>query len=337
MKKRLSIIVGFILSGALLLLVLRQLDYKMVAQAYSQVTVWHVIVLALAVMMDLVVRGIRWKLLVSQTVKAPAFTMIKLETIGLAMNNVLPLRLGELARTTIGAGVLKVSFLTLLSTIVVERALDTVSLGVIFVLSAKFASGIEVVERYNAAVWVLLAVMGLAVAALIFMDVLIERNAAVRALMARFPRLGSAAQKIAVGAEALRKPRLAVIIILMGFALWVVNAFGYYWGAMAMGIEPPVSYGRAMLILCTAAIAVSVPAMPGYFGTFELAIQRLMMAWGVDKDTSFAYAAFMHINIYIVMTLLGIIFLYQTGHSLGGLWKRLTGESDRENDAQKMS
>ncbi|MDD4004131.1 MAG: lysylphosphatidylglycerol synthase transmembrane domain-containing protein [Elusimicrobiaceae bacterium] len=331
MKKQLSIAVGFLLSAGLLFLVLRQLDYKMVAQAYAHVKMWHVLVLALAVMADLAVRGLRWKLLVSPVVDAPAFTMIKLETIGLAMNNVLPLRLGELARTTIGAGVLKIPFVTLLSTIVVERALDTISLGVIFVLAARFASGLELVQRYGAAVWVLLGAMLAGLAALVFMDVLIERNTVVRGLAGRFPRLGGLARRIAVGAEALRKPRLAALILFLGFGLWAVNAFGYYWGAKAMGIEPAVGYGRAMLVLCTSAIAVSVPAMPGYFGTFELAIQRIMMAWGVDKDLSFAYAAFMHINIYIVMTLLGVIFLYQTGHSLGGVWKRLSG---READSQ---
>lgn len=331
MKKQLSILVGFILSAALLFLVLRQLDFKMVAQAYMNVKWWHVLVLFLAVALDLTVRGIRWQLLVSPVAKASPLTMIKLETIGLAMNNVLPLRLGELARATIGAGTLKISFLTLLSTIVVERALDTISLGVIFVLAARFASGLEIVQRYGAAVWVLLAVMLGGVFALIFMDVLIERNPIVRGLAERFPKLGGIARKIAVGAEALRKPRLAVIIILLGFGLWVVNAFGYFWGAMALGIEPPVSYGRAMLILCTSAIAVSLPAMPGYFGTFEVAIQRLMMAWGVDKDISFAYAAFMHINIYIVMTTLGIIFLYQMGHSMGSLWKKLgSGGENRQ-------
>jgi len=334
-KKHLSIITGFLLSAGLLFLVFRQLDFKSVAGAYAHVTAVHVIVLALAVMLDLTVRGIRWKLLVSPCVKAPAFTMIKLETIGLALNNVLPLRLGELARTTIGAGVLKVPFTTLLSTIVVERALDTISLGTIFILTARFGSGIEWVKKYDAAVWTLLGVMLVGIAALIFMDVLLERNPVVRGLAQRFPRLGGLARKIAVGAEALRIPRLAAVIVLMGLGLWFVNAFGYYWGARAMGIQPPVSYGRALMILCTSALAVSLPSMPGYFGAFELAIQRIMMTWGVDKDISFAYAAFMHINIYIVMTLLGMIFLYQMGHSIESMWRNLTGGKKDECSVKK--
>ena len=174
----------------------------------------------------------------------------------------------------------------------------------------------------------MIVVLIIGLAALIFLDVLVERNARLRAFFARMPKTGKFVRQIAVGAESLRKLRFAVPIILLGFLLWFCDAFGYFWSAHTLGLNV-VGFGRGLLLLCAGAFAVALPAVPGYFGTYELALQQVMVAWGVDQSSALAFATFLHINVYLVMTTLGIIFLYQMGHSLGGMWRSLKNAHGR--------
>jgi hypothetical protein len=331
MRKTLSIIVGFLLSFLLLYLALHNISIQMIRVAYSTPTaVQMLVVLAMLVFM-LFVRGWRWSLLVRPCSKAGAYTMFKLEAIGMALNNVLPLRLGEIARATIGAGMADAPFLTLLSTIVVERVLDSITLGIIFAIALQMG-GSATLAAYGHWVLMLVITMALALGMLIFLEEMLEHSKMLRDLLAGFPRLDKFARQIAMGAQALRDWKLAIGIIMLGIPLWCTDAFGYYWAARILNITPAIHYVQGMILLCAAATSVAMPSMPGYFGPFELALKTVLVQWGVAPDPAVAYATFVHLNGYIVNTVVGIIFLYGAGHSLGSIWKHL---SSGGKDAQK--
>lgn len=324
MKRRASIFLGFALSAGLLFLALRNVEFGKIASSYSSIKLWHLLVLLFSTCVDLMVRGLRWALLIRPCRKAGAWTVIKLETIGLALNNVLPLRLGEVARATIGSHIIGVPIMTLLATILVERILDVISLATMFALSSKFGANMDWLATRTKMVWIMLAGVICALAFLIFLEELLIRSAAFRAVLNKFPRFGKLIRQIAMGADALRDYRLAAAIISLGFILWFVDAFGYYWVSYTFGFVPLLTFGQGMILLCAGALSVSLPAMPGYFGTFELAIQRVLTAWGYDPNLGMAYATYIHITVYLLMTTLGIIFLYRTGNSLGGIWRSLS-------------
>ena len=126
MRKHLSFTIGVALSVVFIWLAFRNVHFAQLVQAYSRAHLWQVGVLVLAECFGLAVRGLRWYLLIAPGKKGTPWTVIKLETIGLALNNVLPFRLGELARATVGSSVLKTPIITLLATILVERILDMV-------------------------------------------------------------------------------------------------------------------------------------------------------------------------------------------------------------------
>ncbi|MFA5160795.1 MAG: lysylphosphatidylglycerol synthase transmembrane domain-containing protein [Elusimicrobiales bacterium] len=324
MKKSISIAGGFAVSAALIWLAARKIDFRDVAGVYGRPGFLEFALVPVIVAFMLLMRGLRWKLLVLPCARIPVFQMTKLETMGLALNNVLPLRLGEIGRATIGAASTDAPFLTLLSTIVVERVLDAITLGVIFA-AAITVGGAQSLAQYAPTVWAMVGATVVALAMLIFLEEMLEHSSLLRGFLARFPKLDRFARQIGMGAQALRDWKLALAIIALGAPLWLADAFGYFWAAHIIGLTPALSYGKAMVTLCTAALAVAMPSAPGFFGAFELALQRLLMGWGVNPGDALAYAAFVHLNGYILITLTGIIFLYGAGHSLGGVWKHLSG------------
>jgi hypothetical protein len=60
--------------------------------------------------------------------------------------------------------------------------------------------------------------------------------------------------------------------------------------------------------------------MPGYFGNYELVLMKVLASWGIAEQTGFAYVSFAHVTGYLVMTVMGVFFIYQMGQSVGRVW-----------------
>ncbi len=94
----------------------------------------------------------------------------------------------------------------------------------------------------------------------------------------------------------------------------------YYWGgARALSVGGAVSYARSVLVLSWAGAASALPAAPGAFGTFEALVKAIVVDFGVAPDRAFAFAVFTHMAGYLTTTVVGMLFLYQVGLSLGEL------------------
>jgi len=85
-------------------------------------------------------RGYRWKLLIEATCPVSTGTVYKLESAGIAMSNLLPLRLGELGRAFLLSRSADLSMVAALSTIAIERVLDVFSMMFIVAIAFGVAS-----------------------------------------------------------------------------------------------------------------------------------------------------------------------------------------------------
>ncbi len=335
MRKTISITIGFLLSFFLLYLALHNISLQTMKEVYSKPSFAQMLVVVALVVAMLILRGWRWALLVRPCSNASVYTMVKLESIGLALNNVLPLRLGEIGRATIGVGLADAPFLTLLSTIVVERVLDSITLGIIFAVALQM-DGSSNLAAYGHVVLMMVSAVIVALAMLIFLEEMLEHSPPLRNFLARFPRLDKFARQVAMGAQALRDWKLACGIIVLGMAVWLTESFSYYWAAHIVNLEPAIKYGQGMVLLCTAAFSVAMPSMPGYFGPFEMGLKTVLTKWGVAESPAMAYATFVHLNGYIVYTVIGIIFLYSAGHSLSSIWKHLSGGGVKKDETAAL-
>ena len=54
-------------------------------------------------------------------------------------------------------------------------------------------------------------------------------------------------------------------------------------------------------------------------------LAAVTVSWGVPKDIGFAYASYSHVLAYLLITVLGVVFVYQMGHSLGKVWGQFSG------------
>jgi hypothetical protein len=313
MKKIISISAGLAVSAALLWLAFRKADLRAMAAVVAGVKAAPLALVAVTVACELLIRGIKWKLLLSPAKKVKAWHTTRLETAALALNNILPLRLGELARAAYGADLFGVRLSTVAATILAEKILDAAAL-LALAAAAAWAGGLRADISFKWRLWLP------AIAALLL------ALAWARALALRSPRFKKISDELALGFKALGSPAAAAGIFALAALQWFCNALNYYWLALAFGLGPAAGLAKSVLLSFTGAAASSAPGMPGYFGGFELAVSAVLVTWGAQRNTALAYAAAAHLLPYLLITAAGLAFIYGMGTSLGGIWRRFSGK-----------
>ena len=289
---------------------------------------WLLPLILIVGVLDIGIRAWRWRILLSQAVSAPAGDIFRFSAIGLAVNNLLFARLGELLRAVLAARKLKISLATTLASIVVERTLDLAALLTLFVAASFTLPGLASPSLCRGGIFALIAV----VAALVFL-ILAERTLepggwAERSLRS-WPKLHEIVGHLALGAAVLRRPRALLPVVGLSLSLWAIDAAVFWLGAFALGLEGIIDYPRSILILAWAGAGASIPAAPGAIGTFEAMVKSIVVEMGAAPHEAFAYALFLHITTYLIVTGIGLVFLYREGLSLGGIRGWLERERGR--------
>ncbi|MDD5302217.1 MAG: lysylphosphatidylglycerol synthase transmembrane domain-containing protein [Elusimicrobia bacterium] len=319
-KKVLSAVVAFAITGFFLWLALRKVEFAALGAALAAARFGWLIPMLAIVYLDLLVRAARWRVLLSRTrpLPAPVWDLFKLEAIGLAVNNVLLLRLGELARAGLAARRLGIPAAAALASVAIERALDVAALLTIFVLATRLAPGIAPVSVVRAALLLLGAAIGALIVLAAAESSLAPGGFAERRLR-RWPRVHTFVEQLALGAAVLRSPAAAAKAAALSLLLWSVDAALYWAGAYALGLGGIMDYPRAVLTLSWAGAISAIPAAPGGIGTFENFVASILHTFGASPDLALAYALLTHMIMYLLVTVTGLVFLSREGVSLAQL------------------
>lgn len=325
MKTRLSITGGLLVSAALLYFAFRNIDFGKLAEIYSEVSPLVIIPVFFVVMTEMFFRGLKWKILLDPAGPVRLWDVFRLEAAGMALSNVLPLRLGEIVRGTFGAGLFGIPVVTVFATILVERALDTVVLVILFVLAARLGGITGGFINYGGYFWVLLAGLLAGLLALVFIEEIISHRF-LSGFFNRSPRLTRGLGHLALGVRAFHSLKTASAVVFLTAGQWLLDALNFYLVARAFDISGVINGFKCVILLFSAAVAVSIPGVPGYFGNFEFAVAKVAGSWGVNKEVAFAYATYVHVLGYVFVTVAGMVFVYQMGQSLGKVWAQFSGK-----------
>lgn len=335
MKTKVSIFAGLAVSTGLLFLAFRNIDFSKLAGIYSSVNLWYLLPLVVLTLGELALRGLRWKLLLDPARPVRFWDTFRLETAGLALNNVLPMRLGEVMRGAFGAGLLNIPVVTVLATILVERALDIIVLVLLAVLAARFGGLTGGILGYGGYFWTLFGGIVGALLVLVFLDEMITHRL-FSGFFKRFPRLTKGLEHLALGVKAFHSPVKAAAILALAVSQWILAALNFYVVACAFGLGSVLTVFKCVVLLLSVAAAASIPGVPGGFGNFEFAITKVAGSWGVNGEVAFAYATFLHIATYVLVTVVGLVFVYQMGQSVGKVWAQFSGKKKRGIEANKV-
>lgn len=324
-----SILLAVLVGGFLLALAVRGVEWPEVARMLSRADPLWLAPLLLLPALDIVVRALRWKLLLAPVKEADWTALFGLEAVGLGLNNILFLRIGELARAYLGGKRLGVPGLSVLSTILVERLCDAAALFALFSAASLLIP--EAVPRplrwaAPAAVAALLGVLG----GVTSLERLLAAWGPWKRFEASHPRVHRLLRELVTGTGALRSPARAAAVAALSLLLWVCDATIFWAAGRSLGLEG-LGYLKSVAVMTTAAAASALPALPGAFGNFEAGVKAVLVHFGYAPEAAIGYATLAHLSMYVVVTSMGLFFLHRLGHGLGSLGREMKAAGEEWN------
>ena len=301
-----KIVIGVLVSGALLVYLFWTVDPRDVL-ARLGTTNWTLLVAGIVLnLVSVWLRAWRWYFLFPPG-SHPSH-LFNAVMIGYMANNLLPLRAGEVVRVYI-ASRHGPRFWTTVATLVVERVLDGLAVGVMLAgLFLVLPMPAEV--RWPAALFLAVDAMGLI--ALLAIAVAPGGCAGViRALFHRWPRgerrmldgLGTMSE----GLRGIRDRRHLLPIAGSSVAMWVVLALAVWAGLSATHLDLPWSAPWAAIAFM--GLGVSIPSSPGYVGVIQAATVLALALYGVPRAEAFTFSLLFHAAQYIPVTIYGLVLL----------------------------
>lgn len=243
------------------------------------------------------VRGVRWHAILRRAgVGASMADTQALIVVGYMGNTVLPARGGELLRTLLLGGRTGASRVTILGTILAERLLDILALlAMLLVLAFVTATDVGSSSQLAlAAAIVLLGVMGL-----LLLGWRLGHSGRLRSLSSRVAALTLASRNLLSAQGAM--------LALLTTVVWLGEGCIYWLVAQALAIQLDFLQGCFLVVLSS--LAATIPAAPGYAGTYDAAIQFGLSAMHVRAGPAVAFGLLVRLVIFVPITVAGLVLV----------------------------
>ncbi|HTB56420.1 MAG TPA: lysylphosphatidylglycerol synthase transmembrane domain-containing protein [Polyangia bacterium] len=251
----------------------------------------------------LTVRAARLQVLLSPA-RASLASLLRAVVASSALNNVFPLRAGDVARLYMLESCAGIGKSAAMAIAVVEKLLEVVVLAALALVATCFAPNQSWVLGTGA------AALGVAIASL----VVLRRMADGR--RGRLPGfLRSAAARIAPGMAVLRSSEATAETLGASLAAWSCEIAMIILCARAIDLHVPLVL--AVVVLLGINLAMAVPALPANAGTFESAAAVVLVFARVAKPTAVAFALLYHLVQVVPVTLAGLGLLAGRGLRFG--------------------
>jgi glycosyltransferase 2 family protein len=289
------LVAGLAISATLLFLVFRKIDGDVVRDQLAGASLGPVfLAIGLRGVMFLVV-ALRTRIMIAGVGRLTYPQIVKSHLLAFAVNAVVPLRAGELARVGYLARTGDAPLASCLAIVVTERLVELFTLCLVFlaVLPALVSH-----VPLGASFYLALAGSFAAIA----LGVVVSRKPELFvALATRLARLGGKrvaawveqrAEGFARGLANLQRASSVVAVVGLSFVFWILSAINVGLLTSAFGIELPW-YGSFVLVAFIV-LGLVVPSAPGAIGTYHFFLAAGLTTLGVDGTRAASFAVVCH-------------------------------------------
>jgi uncharacterized protein (TIRG00374 family) len=300
--KYLVAVAGVASSALFLWLAFRNADLDRVRRALADARLGYVLLAVLVLGAGYGFQAARWRRIADAPgLRLPSYYGMLLG--GLACNNVLPVRIGELLRAGWLSRDAPMSGGRAFGSVALDRICDVVTLSVFFAVGLQAVASAAWLVRL--AVGALLAVIVIAIALVLAR---MYANRGKRGDRAH-PRT-RLAQLLRDTIEMLGEPigrRRAATWIGLSICTWSLSSLAAALVARSVGIE--LSPLEAVFVTSALALGVAIPSSPGYIGTYQWLGVAALGLLDVPDEQALAFAILMQASWYVPTTLVGGAFV----------------------------
>ena len=265
-----------------------------------------------------IVRGARLRLLVWQQARLAYATATNIVVVGYAVNNILPLRLGEFARAGMLAERSGLPYAQSLAITFLERVLDALVILGLFAVGLAFLPA----TSWGVSVAVPVAIVVGGVAVIIAFIAVAPHNvtAFVSRLTSSFParvhdRIVALVAQVSAGFACIQGVGTLAGVLSLSVVVWLLECGLFLFAMMCFGLE--VSLPLVAFTMAATNLFVLLPSTPGFVGTFDLAAKTALVTFGVAASAALGVAVVAHLAFFVPVTLWGVAAMAWYGVELG--------------------
>lgn len=332
-RKHLMFAVGLCVTVVALWYSLRDVQFSEFTAALRQFHYVWLIPALLFFYYSMYLRAVRWGLLFRPYFRFKGREVYPPIMICFCFNGIFPFRVGEVARAIYAGKRLKTGVTTALATVVAERILDGVTLLLMLAFALWLLPPMD--PTFKMELWgktfsaeqfhhisrsITIGSIVLTLGMIVFMIPVTQRLMA--GVIQRLPllsaglrhKLEATLKQFAMGFHALQQPAVLAQIVFQSVVLWLLVGVSNL--MMAKGFGLPMNLAQATALVTLVAIAIILPAAPGYWGLFEVGVMFSLVVLRVlpaeARSQALAYALMVHLVQYIPLVLIGLYFAWRT-------------------------
>ncbi|MGD2207322.1 MAG: lysylphosphatidylglycerol synthase transmembrane domain-containing protein [Anaerolineae bacterium] len=353
--KKVRFWIGILISMIALAFAFRRVDFGEVWAALAGVNYWFLAASLVPLILFLILRAFRWRMLFYPQRGLRIRNLFAVINIGYFLSNLLPARLGDLARAYLIGDTEEVSRTVAFSTVVAERVLDALCAVGGFFIVLPFAPLRE---------WMVRGGLTIGVAALVAVTtfvVLVRRRDWTLRLLKRILRalhwpdcetmacfwerlagrtrlgflahlpwvdragIGEMVGSLIDGLSGITTARLGPPLLVWSVIIWADIAV-FYW-LVLLAFDPAQPFVAGLGVSSITALGMTVPSSPGYIGVFEALARETMVLFGMKPEPALSYALVAHAIVYIALTVLGLVSMVQQNLSYTKIRQRISAEA----------
>jgi len=262
-----------------------------------------------------VMRIIRWSMMLKAAGARATFRNCSAPFLGsIALNNVLPLRLGDLVRALVFPRSMGISKTTATSSLIVERLIDLITLLLSLAIGLFTIQEIVLPSELKASAVSLAIIGGVSLVLVFFFSGSLGRFFTRRAASetdaskSSLKRIYETLASLLHGFDIMSRPRLLLSMLAVSMLVWTGESGLFYFVLLGAGLDgsPLV----ALLVMSVATLSTLVPSSPGYVGPFHLAAFTAISLVGATAAQAGSYAVIVHLALWLPTTLVGAIAIW---------------------------
>jgi len=300
--------IGLVLALIFLYLFFYRVDMRQVLSSLGQVNYLLVIPAVLSYLGGLWLRAVRWRFILLPLARVGPQRLFPPMVISFALNNILPGRVGLVARTYMAGDREGISKVAMGATVVLDQVFDGLALVFLLVGLSLFFP-LSGWSRHVANVALTLYGAFLIVFFLAISSPQIPRRLVRPFLRSRWKEKGEQWLELALsGVKAIRTPGSLALILLFSLLVWFAEAGVFFFMAIAFKLDLP--FNVLLLASTIANVAVTLPSLPGGVGPYEYFGRTTIVLFGVEGAVATAYIAVVHLVLLVPSTVIGLALLW---------------------------
>lgn len=283
LKILLTIVISLAIAVAFLWLALRDLDFKKVLKSVENANYFWVFAAALFGLGAYWFRAIRWNLLLEpMQYKISNSNALWSISFGYLMNLTIP-RSGEVARATALYGVEKVPVENSFGTIILERIVDLLCMGLFLLLTLVFKfqaiaafykiASAQKTENPSSSSWLLYVVISV----FVLLSLLFILFKAKIEKLKFYDKIKNFGKGLLSGLKSIFHLKQKTKFIFLSFAIWVCYYLAAYLVCFALPETSDFSFADGFFVIVVGTLGMMVPASGG-IGAFNFALKIGFMA-----------------------------------------------------------